>query len=63
MVKRREVVRFFERAGFRNIGGTNHDIYVHADGRRVVIKRHTEIENAVFAKLIKTAGLKRDGRN
>ena len=58
MVKRREVVRFFERNGFVNKGGTNHDKFRHPDGRRTVIERHREISNAQFEILKRQAGLK-----
>lgn len=46
MVKRREVVRFFQHNGFKNEGGTNHDKFRHPDGRRTVIERHSEISTS-----------------
>ena len=58
MVKRREVVRFFRRNGFKNEGGTNHDKFRHPDGRRTVIERHSEISNQQFEVMKKQAGLK-----
>ena len=57
-MKRREVVKFFEANGFVNMGGTNHDKYVHPDGRWVVIGRHAEISNGLFERMKKQAGLK-----
>ena len=53
MVKRREVVRFFQHNGFKNEGGTNHDKFRHPDGRR-----HSEISNQQFEVMKKQAGLK-----
>ena len=58
MVKRREVVRFFRRNGFKNEGGGNHDKFVHPDGRWTVIERHSEISNQQFEVMKKQAGLK-----
>ena len=58
MVKRRTVIKYFEAHGFRNEGGTNHDHYVHPDGRRTVIGRHREIDNNRFEDMKKQAGLK-----
>lgn len=58
MVKRREVVRFFERNGFTDGSSTNHDKFVHPDGRWTVIERHREISNEKFERLKKQAGLK-----
>lgn len=57
-MKRREVVKFFEAHGFVNMGGTNHDKYVHPDGRWVMIGRHAEISNGLFERMKKQAGLK-----
>lgn len=58
MVKRREVVRYFELHGFINIGGTNHDKLVHPDGRRTFLGRHSEVSNRMFKEMKKQAGLK-----
>lgn len=57
MTKRRDVVRFFEQHGFWSVGGTKHEKFTN--GRAVVfIKRHREIEDEIFEKLKKNAGLK-----
>ena len=58
MVKRREVVKFFKSHGFVNMGGTNHDKYVHPDGRWTEIGRHAEIDDVLFKEMKKQAGLK-----
>lgn len=58
MAKRREVVRLFEQHGFVNEGGTNHDKFVHPDGRRTTLKRHQEINNGAFENMKKQAKLK-----
>ena len=57
MVKRREVVRYFEKRGFVNKGGTNHDLFEHPDGRKTTIKRHREIDHVMFEVMKKQAGL------
>ena len=51
MTKRREIVRRLEREGFVNIGGTNHDVFVHPDGRRTTVERHREIKD-LMAQII-----------
>lgn len=56
MTKRRDVVKFFEQHGFWSQGGTKHEKFT--DGHvTIFIKRHREIEDEVFAKLKKQAGL------
>lgn len=57
MVKRRQVVRFLERNGFVNKGGTNHDRFEHPDGRWTIVERHREIEKPMFKLIKKQAGL------
>jgi predicted RNA binding protein YcfA (HicA-like mRNA interferase family) len=57
MTKRRDVVRLLEKNGFVNVGGANHDRYVHSDGRWTEVARHTEIPKFVFAKIRKQAGI------
>lgn len=58
LVKRRDVLRFFEANGFVIKGGTNHDKLVHPDGRRTYLGRHAEIDNKLFEKMKKEAGLR-----
>ncbi|MCL2807011.1 MAG: type II toxin-antitoxin system HicA family toxin [Coriobacteriia bacterium] len=58
MVKRREVVKFFQGHGFVNKGGSKHDKVKHPDGRWTEIPRHTEINDLLFEQMKKQAGLK-----
>lgn len=58
MVKRRTVEQFFKENGFVNEGGTNHDRLVHPDGRWTVLGRHKEINDKLFERMKKEAGLK-----
>ncbi|MCI8451853.1 type II toxin-antitoxin system HicA family toxin [Enterorhabdus sp. P55] len=57
MTKRRDVVRFFTEHGFWSKGGTKHEKFTNGKDT-ILIKRHREIEDAVFEKLKKDAGLK-----
>lgn len=57
MTKRRDVVRFFEERGFWSKGGTKHEKFTNGDVT-IMVKRHREIEDEVFEKLKKQAGLK-----
>ncbi len=57
MTKRIYVVRMLEQAGFVNMGGRNHDKFVHPDGRVTFLKRHAEIENSTLRYIKKEAGL------
>ena len=57
MTKRRDVVKFFTDRGFESKGGTKHEKFT--DGKVTIrIKRHREIEDEIFEKLKKQAGLK-----
>lgn len=57
MTKRRTVVKFFTDRGFWSKGGTKHEKFTN--GRTtILIKRHREIEDEVFEKLKRDAGLK-----
>jgi len=57
MTKRRLVIKFFRDHGFWSTGGTKHEKFTN--GRvTIFIKRHSEIEDEIFEKLKKQAGLK-----
>jgi mRNA interferase HicA len=58
MTKRRDVVRFLERNGFINKGGTRHDRYVHPDGRWTEVPRHSEVTERTFREIKKQVGLR-----
>lgn len=56
-MQRRELVGILERAGFVSKGGTKHEVFF--DGhRRVLVKRHREIEDQVAKKILRDAGLR-----
>lgn len=57
MTKRRDVVKFFEQNGFWSKGGTKHEKFTNGEVT-ILIKRHREIEDEVFEKLKRDAGLK-----
>ena len=57
MTKRRDVVRLLEMNGFRSRGGTNHEKFVHPDGRRTVVPRHRDVDDDLFKAIKKQAGL------
>jgi len=57
MTKRRDVVKLLESNGFINRGGTNHDRFVHPDGRWTEVARHSEIPLLAFKRIKKQAGL------
>jgi mRNA interferase HicA len=58
MTERRSVVRFLEKNGFVNRGGTNHDKFVHPDGRWTEVARHPDIPDRMFNVIKKQTGLK-----
>lgn len=58
MTKRRDVVRFLESNGFESRGGTNHEKFVHRDGRVAIVPRHREVKDRMFEIIKKQAGLK-----
>jgi mRNA interferase HicA len=58
MTKRRDVVSLLEANGFINRGGTNHDKFVHPDGRWTEVARHREISKWTFEEIKKQARLK-----
>lgn len=57
MVKRRDLVKELEDAGFENEGGANHDVF-KKPGYRTVVPRHREIKDMLADKIRKQAGLK-----
>ena len=57
MTKRREVIKFFTEHGFTSKGGTKHEKLTNGKVT-ILVKRHREIEDEVFEKLKKQAGLK-----
>ena len=57
MTKRRDVVRFFTEHGFWSKGGTKHEKFTNGKVT-ILIKRYREIEDEVFEKLKRDAGLK-----
>ena len=57
MTKRRDVVKYSTDRGFWSKGGTKHEKFTNGE-KTIRIKRHREIEDEVFARLKKEAGLK-----
>lgn len=57
MTKRRDVVKRLLDAGFVSQGGTNHEKFVHPDGRVTVVPRHREIGEATARSIYRQAGL------
>ena len=57
MTKRREVIKFFKERGFWSLGGAKHEKLSNGTVT-ICIKRHSEIEDEIFEKLKKQAGLK-----
>jgi predicted RNA binding protein YcfA (HicA-like mRNA interferase family) len=54
-----EFLRRIRRAGFvLQRHGRSHDIWEHADGRRVIVARHaTEIPRGTYRRMLRDAGL------
>lgn len=57
MTKRREVIKYFVEHGFWSKGGTKHEKLTNGSVT-IFVKRHREIEDEVFEKLKREAGLK-----
>lgn len=57
MTKRRDVVKYLKDHGFWSKGGTKHEKFTNGIVT-IMVKRHREIEDAVFEDLKKQAGLK-----
>jgi len=56
VTKRHDVVKFFTDRGFYSKGGTKHEKFTNGVVT-IMIKRHREIEDEVFEKLKRQAGL------
>ena len=57
MTKRRDVVRALMAAGFEPDGGTNHERYVHADGRWTVVPWHREVREQTVRLIERQTGV------
>lgn len=57
MTKRRDLERLLKANGFVSCGGTNHEKFVHPDGRVAIVPRHKEIANQMAKIILKEAGL------
>ena len=57
MTSRRDVVKYFKDRGFWSVGRTKHEKFTNGSVT-ILIKRHREIEDEVFYRLKKQAGLK-----
>ena len=63
MAKSSELLRRLQRAGFALARhGKEHDIWAHADGRRLAVARHPgEIPQGTYRRMLKQAGLSEHG--
>ena len=57
MTKRKDLVRELLDAGFRSVGGTNHEVFVKP-GFRTAVPRHREIPERTVHLIRKQAGLR-----
>lgn len=57
MVKRRDLIKELEHAGFTCKGGANHDVY-EKPGYRTAVPRHREIKETLAGIIRKQAGLR-----
>ncbi|HCF51497.1 MAG TPA: hypothetical protein DER60_14520 [Syntrophomonas sp.] len=57
-MKRRDLIKKLESAGFRKIRDGDHSIYRAPDKRTVQIPRHREINENTARQILKDAGLK-----
>ena len=57
MTKRRTLVKELKEAGFKSQGGTNHEKFIHSDGRSTVVPRHREIPNRMASIIRRQAGI------
>ncbi|MBS3994413.1 MAG: type II toxin-antitoxin system HicA family toxin [Alkaliphilus sp.] len=59
-MKRRDLIRLLEQAGWMFSSGTRHDMAKHPDhpGIKIPIPRHTEINDFTAIGILKKAGLK-----
>ena len=58
MTKRRDIVKALEAEGFVSKGGSNHEAWLHADGRRTVLGRHKDIPLHTARLIAKQAKIK-----
>jgi predicted RNA binding protein YcfA (HicA-like mRNA interferase family) len=58
MTKKRDITKALKAAGFILQGGTKHDAWVHADGRRTIVGRHNEIPSSTARAIAKQAKIK-----
>lgn len=56
-IKRTDLIRKLEKAGFKNTGGGEHDVFTHPDGRSVPIPRHKNIAPGTHRSILKMAKL------
>ena len=57
MVKRKKVIDLLRKAGFHSTGGTRHEHWT--DGTHFTqVQRHHEINNQLFEKIKRQAGIK-----
>ena len=59
-MKRRDLVKMLEQAGWTITEGAKHDMAKHKDkpGIKIPIPRHTEVDNYTAKGILKEAGLK-----
>nr|DAI02669.1 MAG TPA: putative mRNA interferase toxin [Caudoviricetes sp.] len=56
-MQRRELVRILTDAGFKSIGGSNHEKF-RRGSVTVRVKRHREIEDETAKRILRQAGLR-----
>lgn len=56
-MQRRELVRILTNAGFKSIGGSNHEKF-RRGSVTVRVKRHREIEDETAKRILRQAGLR-----
>lgn len=57
-MKRRDLIKLLEAAGFRKIRSGDHSIYKAPDKRSVQVPMHREINEKTANQILKDAGLK-----
>lgn len=58
MTKRKDIEKVLKANGFEPRGGTNHEKFMHADGRVAIVPRHREIADQMAKIILKEVGLK-----
>ena len=56
-IRRKELVKKLEAAGFELIRNKNHAVYKKESGRQVQVPNHTEINEKTAKAILKAAGL------